>query len=419
MDYIIEGGNRLHGELTVCGSKNCALALLGASVLTDEELVLQNCPQIEDVENMLLLLRKLGKKVIRADSDVSVSGAVTSVSIDVQLAKKLRGSVLLLGSLIARCGEVVLPSTGGCAIGRRPVDIHIDGLRNMGVGVKEGEETICCGRPCGCYYRMRFPSVGATENLLCAASLARGVTILDNCAVEPEVIALERMLQSMGAKLSGVGTDCVTICGVSRLHGASFSVIPDRIVAATYLACCVAAGGDITIFGCEPAHLGAFLQKLQPFEPIIATDRIALNVNKRVSDFGHTVTAPYPYFPTDAQQILLSICALSDGGRSFITEKLFENRLAHNCEQLKLMGARIRVEGDTAVIDGGSLHGARLSACDLRGGAGLVVAALGAEGTTCISEVQHVLRGYCAFAENLESVGAKIKLKGSLERVLN
>lgn len=419
MDYIVNGGNRLCGELAVCGSKNCALALLGASVLTDDELVLRNCPQIEDVENMLLLLCRLGKKVSRDDNCVSVSGAVTTPRISAELAKKLRGSVLLLGGLIARCREAYLPATGGCAIGRRPVDIHIDGLRNMGIEVEEGEETSCFGRPRGCCYKMRFPSVGATENLLCAASLASGVTILDNCAVEPEVVALEMMLQSMGAKMFGVGTDCVTIYGVSKLHGTSFSVIPDRIVAATYLACCVAAGGNVLISDCEPKHLEAFLHKLRPFEPIVTKDAIALNVSRPVFDFGHTVTAPYPCYPTDAQQILLSLCALANGGRSFITEKLFENRLTHNCEQLKLMGARICVDGDTAVVDGCRLHGARLAACDLRGGAGLVVAALGAEGTSHISGAQHVLRGYCDFAENLEKLGAQIKLDRCTESVLN
>ncbi len=411
MDYIVEGGKRLRGSLQVCGAKNCALALLGASVLTDDEVVLTNCPQIEDVDNMLSLLNALGKKVVRDGTVVSVSGCVTSCRVPAELSKLLRGSVLVLGSLVSRFGEAIMPSTGGCSIGSRPIDIHLDGLRKMGVQVDENNVVSCYGKLHGCCYKMRFPSVGATENLLCAAVLAEGTTTLCNCALEPEVVALENMLQSMGANLRGIGTDCVTISGVPKLHGVSFSVIPDRIVASTYLACCVAAGGKIEIFDCFPGHLSAFLAKLQRFEPTVYQDAIVLEVNGKVPDFGSTVTAPYPNFPTDTQQILMSLCALSAGGRSFITEKLFENRLMHNADQLKLMGANICVENETAIIDGRPLHGANVAANDLRGGAGLVVAALGAEGVTQVSGAQHVLRGYCDFAENLRSVGAEIVLR--------
>lgn len=410
MDYIVVGGNRLHGELPVCGAKNCALALLGASILTDDALILNNCPQIEDVENMLLLLNKLGKKVKREGTVVSVCGQVYSTCVASDISSLLRGSVLVLGSLVARCGEAHLPTTGGCAIGRRPIDIHLEGLREMGVSVSENEEVVCLGKPTACNYKLRFPSVGATENLLCAATLAKGTTTLMNCATEPEVVALENALQLMGAKLNGVGESCVTVTGVSKLHGACVDVIPDRIVAATYLSCCVAAMGNLTVTECNPKHLTAFLQKLQPFKPTVGNDYVSISVNRRLNDFGRTITAPYPHFPTDMQQILTSLCAMSDGGKSFVTEKLFENRLRHNAEQLNSMGASIRIVGDTAVIEGRKLHGTQVEACDLRGGAGLVVAALGADGVTQIGGAQHILRGYCNFAENLRSVGANVRL---------
>lgn len=408
MDYIIEGGKKLYGELSVCGAKNCALALLGASVLTDDEMILRNCPRIDDVENMLLLLRSLGKSVSRTGDVVTVGGAVTSTCIPMHIARLLRGSVLVLGSLVARFGEAFLPLTGGCAIGRRPIDIHLDGLKNMGVTVEGSAEVWCYGKPQACNYEMRFPSVGATENLLCAAVLSDGATTLRNCAMEPEVVALEKALLSMGAKLQGIGTSCITIDGVTKLHGCDVTVIPDRIVAATYLACCVASGGKVAVTSCNPQHLVAFLTKLQPFAPQVFEDRIVINVNCRLKDFGETVTAPYPHFPTDLQQILMSLCALSEGGRSVITEKMFENRLQHNAKQLRLMGANVVVSENTAIIDGCPLTGANVNACDLRGGAGLVVAALGAQGITHISGIQHVLRGYCDLDKNLRSVGANI-----------
>lgn len=411
MDYVIGGGKRLQGELPVDGAKNCALAFLGATVLTDDEVAIENCPVIDDVENMLKLLAFLGKSVRREGTLVTVSGAATCSCVPQECAKLLRGSGLVLGSLVAKNGQAVLPSTGGCAIGSRPIDIHLDGLRALGVDVKHRNDVVCTRKPLGGTFSLRFPSVGATENLLCASSLAKSVVTLRNCALEPEVVALERALVQMGAKISGIGKKIVTICGVRKLHGARLVVIPDRIVAATYLACGVATKGSVLVSKCNPAHLSAFCEKLSCFDLTVFSDAISINASKMPSGYGHTVTGPYPAFPTDMQQILTSLCALSDGGRSVVVEKVFENRLKHNAMQLNAMGANVRVSGDRAVIEGAKLHGAHVVAGDLRGGAGLVVAALGADGKTTIGSVEHVLRGYCNLAERLASVGADISVE--------
>ncbi len=409
MDYIIDGKKPLFGELQIYGAKNCALALLGATVLTSEEVTLKNCPQIADVENMLLLLQTLGKKVVRQDEVVSVSGNV-STAVPKEKAKLLRGSGLVLGGLVAAYGQAFLPSIGGCAIGARPIDIHLEGLEAMGVSVEQNQlGTKCFGKPKGCFFRLRFPSVGATENLLCAASLAGGTTLLANCALEPEVVALEQMLVQMGARISGVGTSRMEICGVSKLHGTEFTVIPDRIVACTYLACVASAGGCVSLTNCNPQHFQAFLHRLKkPFEVKTFSDAVTLCANGRPKNYGETTTAPYPKFPTDCQQLLLSLCAQSDGGISYITENLFENRLAHNAEQLNKMGGNVELVGNKAKIVGKNLLGGEVIARDLRGGAGLVVAALGAEGKTVVHEIEHVFRGYRNFAEELRLVGASI-----------
>lgn len=409
MDYIVNGG-KICGELSVYGAKNCALALLGATLLTDERVTLNNCPQITDIENMLKLLSALGKNVCRVGEMVSVEGEITTTEIPQNLAKLLRGSGLVLGSAVAKYNKVFLPATGGCAIGSRPIDIHLEGLRKMQVNVTENEGGVTCvGAPKGCYFSLRFASVGATENLLCAATLAKGKTTLVNCALEPEVVALAQMLCKMGAKIDGVGTSVLTICGVEKLHGTEFDVIPDRIVASTYLACVAAAGGKLTVTDCVPQHISAFLEVLQPrYSVRVYRNAVTLAACKVPKDFGSIVTAPYPAFPTDVQQIVLSLCAASNGGISYITEKLFENRLVHNATELNKMGAEVTVQDNVAKIVGKKLHGAEVFAGDLRGGAGLVVAALAADGQTIIKRAEHVARGYSNLAENLQKVGVDI-----------
>lgn len=413
MDYIIEGGKPLYGEINVYGAKNCALTLLGASVLTDDEIVLSNCPDIVDVDNMVKILRHLGKKIVRSNDMLAISGGLSATEVDRDLATLLRGSALILGSVLARYHKITLPLPGGCAIGARPMDIHIDGLRAMGVHVNCTErELVCVGTPVSTTYKLRFASVGATENLLCACVFNNGRSVLQNCAIEPEVVALEHMLAKMGAKIYGIGTPQIVIDGVSSLHGAAFTVIPDRIVAATYLSAIVAAGGDVTIQSCNPAHLCAFTNILQSrFEIRIYESAIRLIAHNQPKDYGHIVTAPYPLFPTDMQSLLLSLAAFSDGGVSVIEEMLFESRLSRNVSELTKMGANVDCDGRVAKIVGSKLHGAEVIASDLRGGAGLVVAALNASGRSIVSGVEHINRGYVNLAANFKTLGAEITLR--------
>ncbi len=411
MDYIVSGGNKLYGELPVYGAKNCALALLGATVLTDEEIVLTNCPQIVDVENMLKLLQTLGKNVWRVGDVVGVSGALNTTIVATPLASLIRGSVLLMGGVLAKYGQIQLPLPGGCAIGSRPIDIHLDGLRKMGVNVcEQSAQVICNGKPNCATYKLRFPSVGATQNLICASVLSSGKTVLKNCAIEPEIVALERLLSNMGAKIGGVGCSTVTIDGVSSLHTATANVIPDRIVTATYLAGVVCAGGKLTVTNCNPHNLRSFLTLVSAnFPTKVYKHEIEVTVDKKASSYGVVQTAPYPHFPTDMQSLLLSMACFA-GGKTTIVENLFENRLTHNANQLNKMGAKIVVDGRVATVNGSSLAGAEVFAHDLRGGAGLVVASLGAWGQTRVCDVEHIHRGYTNLAQNLNCVGGKIRL---------
>ena len=316
-----------------------------------------------------------------------------------------------MGGVLARCGQIQLPLPGGCAIGSRPIDIHLDGLRKMGVDICEQDtHVVCNGKPKCATYKLRFPSVGATQNLICASVLSRGKTVLKNCAIEPEIVALERLLVRMGAKISGVGCSTVTIDGVSSLHTAMVNVIPDRIVTATYLASVVCAGGKLTLTNCNPRQLRSFLNLLSSnFSTKVYKHEIEIVVDKKASSYGVVQTAPYPHFPTDMQSLLLSMACFASG-QTTIVENLFENRLTHNANELNKMGAKIVVDGRVATINGSSLVGGQVIAHDLRGGAGLVVASLGAQGQTRVCDVEHIHRGYTNWAQNLNSVGAKINI---------
>lgn len=410
MDYIINGGNSLSGEISVYGAKNCALPLLGASVLTEEDVVLHNCPYIVDVINMINLLKSMGKKIDWHGNTIVVSGGLTTTQAPTCYATLLRGSALILGSTVAKYNEIDLPLPGGCAIGSRPIDIHLAGLRAMGVMVNCGENKVnCFGRPQGVAYHMRFASVGATENLLCASVLADGETVLTNVATEPEVVALEQMLVKMGACIEGVGGTELTIKGVERLHGVEFTIIPDRIVAATYLAAVVAAKGRITVTNCCAEHLRVLLNKLETrFEVREYVDAVTINVERQPVGYGRITTAPYPFFPTDMQSLVMSMGAFSDGGKTTIVENLFENRLQNNADELNKMGARIIVSDNKATLIGSNLSGATVKARDLRGGAGLVIAGLNAQGVTIVEDVEHINRGYLDLAGSLIELGADI-----------
>lgn len=410
MDYIMTGGKRLYGEISVYGAKNCVLPMLGASVLTDDEIVLRNCPNIVDVQNMIKLLRALGKKVVWQDDAIIVKGALTSTSAPQSIAKLLRGSALVLGSALARYGEIDLPLPGGCAIGKRPMDIHLAGLEKMGVRVNCVDNALCCrGYPVGADYSLRFPSVGATENLLCSAVLSKGETTLSNCATEPEVSALARLLSAMGGRIEGIGTPELTIKGVKTLHGAEFTVIPDRIVTATYLSAVMSAGGKVSVTNCNPQHLRAFLNLICTRARVEEySDAITVERDVMPSGYGSVTTAPYPFFPTDMQSLVLALASCSDGEVTVIRENLFENRLTNISGELAKMGADIRVNDNVALVKGRKLFGAEVTAYDLRGGASLVVAGLNAEGQTIVRNIENVCRGYLDLGGSLRLLGADI-----------
>lgn len=410
MKYIVNGGKRLFGSLPVYGSKNCALAFLAASVLTDEDVVIVNCPKIVDVEVMCKILSAMGKKIIVQGSVLCVSGRVSTFVVPPDLCGKLRGSSILLGGLIARYQKARLSLPGGCAIGSRPMDIHLAGLRKMGITcATDNGKLDCFGSPKGTNFELRFASVGATENLLMAAVMANGSIVLTNCATEPEVEALEVALCKMGANINGIGTGSLSVCGVPNLHGAILEVIPDRIVAATYLSAAAAVGGELRVQGCVPSHLTSFVDLLKErFDVTVGRNEIKIVADRSPSDYGEIRTAPYPMFPTDMQSLVLTLAACSDGGETQITENLFENRLQHNAVELGKMGADISVCGNKAVVLGKKLYGANVCAGDLRGGAALVVAGLAASGQTIIDCAEHVARGYYNFAECLHSVGADV-----------
>ncbi len=410
MDYIIEGGRRLSGEIAVCGAKNCALPLLGASVLTDEQIVLHNCPAIVDVFNMLELLKAMGKSVFWQGDTVTVSGKLSTTTAPQHLARLLRGSALILGGTLAAYGSVNLPLPGGCAIGARPMDIHLKGLESMGAEISCYDNALHCnGVLHSAEYEMRFASVGATENLLCAAVLAKGTTVLSNCATEPEIEALERMLVKMGAKIEGIGTPDVSVTSVKKLHGVEFDIIPDRIVAATYLSAAVAAGGQITVTNCNTNHLHAFLNVLRPhFNVVQYADAVTVTCERQPLGYGRICTAPYPFFPTDMQSLLLAMASFSNGGQTVVQENLFENRLEHIASELVKLGGNITVKGNSATVTGSKLTASNVVARDLRGGAALAVAGLNADGKTVVHGAENICRGYMDLDICLNVLGAKI-----------
>lgn len=413
MDYIINGGQSLNGEISVYGAKNCALPLLGACVLTDNEVVLHNCPKITDVENMARLLQSMGKRVSWDGDTITVEGRLSSTRAPQSLAKLLRGSALILGSTLAKYGEIDLPLPGGCAIGKRPMDIHLAGLERMGAQIECVDKMLICRGTLHCTeYEMRFPSVGATENLLCAAALTNGKTVLSNCATEPEVEALERMLVSMGCGIEGVGTPNLIVRGVKKLSGTEFTVIPDRIVVATYLSAAIASYGKVTVTNCQPKHLRAFLNMLQSRVAVTEySDAVTIACNRQPTGYGRVTTAPYPFFPTDMQSLVLAMSAFSNGGSTVIRENLFESRLEHIAWELTRMGGNILVENNVARVVGSRLTEAEVTARDLRGGAALVIAGLNADGQTTVHGVENISRGYLNLAENLSQLGAEIVLR--------
>jgi UDP-N-acetylglucosamine 1-carboxyvinyltransferase len=409
----VQGGRRLVGEIPISGAKNSALPLLASALLSEDECVLENVPRLRDVSTTLTLLRHLGASA-QADGAGTVSvtaRALSATDAPYELVKTMRASILVLGPLVARCGEARVSLPGGCAIGARPVNLHLLGLERMGaeVMIEHGYIRVKAGKLRGARVALDLPSVTGTENLLMAATLAEGTTTIEHAAREPEIVDLANALIARGAKIQGAGTDVITVEGVSSLRGGRYRVMPDRIETGTYLAAAAITGGDVFLRGGVGAHLEAVLAKLREAGVEIRAEADGLRVARpgplRSVD---VTTAPYPGFPTDMQAQMMALLSVANGA-SVLTETVFENRMTHVAE-LQRMGASIRVEGNHAVVRGvPRLSAAPVMASDLRASACLVVAGLAAEGETVISRVYHLDRGYERMEEKLTRVGAVIR----------
>ncbi|MDH5264234.1 MAG: UDP-N-acetylglucosamine 1-carboxyvinyltransferase [Betaproteobacteria bacterium] len=408
----IQGGVPLSGEIRVSGAKNAALPILAAGLLADAPMRVANLPRLKDVETMLALLERMGVRVSREDGGASLdAGRITDPFAPYELVKTMRAAILALGPLVARFGEARVSLPGGCAIGERPVDLHIKGLEAMGarVDIESGYIHAKAARLKGARIFMDTVTVTGTENLMMAACLAEGETVLENAAREPEVVDLAQCLAAMGARIRGEGTDVIVIEGVRRLGGVDYAVMPDRIEAGTFLAAAAATRGSVTITHAPVAALDAVIEKLREAGAEISAAGRALSI--RMAGRPRSVslrTAPYPAFPTDMQAQFLALNTIASG-TALVTETIFENRFMH-VQELRRLGARIDIEGNTAVVQGVErLAGATVMATDLRASASLVIAGLVAEGETVVDRIYHLDRGYERLEEKLSRIGARIR----------
>jgi UDP-N-acetylglucosamine 1-carboxyvinyltransferase len=411
--YIINGGEKLYGKVDIQSAKNTVLPLLAASVLTDEPVKIRGVPAINDVENMLHILDEVGCKIKR-HKEVAIidSSNAASHEISTRLTKELRSSVFMLGSILTRFHRAKISYPGGCDIGLRPIDLHLSGLKRLGVKIVERDGYIHCeaDKLQGAEILLDFPSVGATENIILAAVKAEGETVIRNAAKEPEIVDLQNFLNAMGAKIRGAGGSTIAIEGVKRLQGVEYVPIGDRIEAGTYLIAAASCGGEIETKGVSAENIAALLHKLREngCKIHIKNDRISLTSSGRLKAVNLVETMPFPGFPTDLQAQYSALCCTAIG-TTLVVENLFETRYRYAAE-LKRMGADITVRGRVAFIRGvDRLHGAFLTAGDLRGGAALVVAALKAEGESTVSNLYHIDRGYAYFEDKLKGLGAKIR----------
>lgn len=410
---VIDGPAELGGEISIQGAKNSTLPLLAAAVICKGQTVLHNCPRISDVKTAVRILEHLGCRCRWEDSDLVVDNAMTCCEIPQDLMEGMRSSIVFLGAIVSRCGQADLCFPGGCELGPRPIDLHISSLKKLGVEIEESGGCLHCRAPNGIvgnYISLSFPSVGATENVMLAAVCSKGTTIIANAAREPEIGDLAAYLNRCGGRIYGAGEGCIIIDGVKELYGCEHRVMPDRIVAVTYMASAAVTGGNITLKDVDNAHI---LPMLSPFEESGCEVRQlggALNIMapRRLNAVKHIRTMPYPGFPTDAQPVVMSMAAVGRGTSVFV-ENIFENRYKHAGE-LQRMGAKIKVEGKVAVVEGvETLSGAPVTAYDLRGGAALVVAGLAARGKTTVSDAGFIARGYEDIAGGLASLGARIR----------
>ena len=408
--YGMEKSPPLRGEVRVQRSKNAVLPMMACAVLTREELELADVPRLTDVDGMAALLGGIGVQVSRARGGMRLCGEnLDGCRAEGIYAERMRASVLLLGPLLVRLGRARLSFPGGCAIGSRPIDLHLKGLSAMGArfALQEGCVEARTDGLHGAVIYLDVPSVGATENLLMAATLAKGVTVIDNAAKEPEIADLARLLRRMGAKISGIGQSRLTVEGVPALHGARFTPMPDRIEAGTLMLCAAATRGDVLLRGAQAGTLGAVIAKMRECGAQVTAESAGLRVRAGRLQGVDVETLAYPGFPTDLQAPMMALLCRAEGS-SILTEHIFENRFLQ-VPQLRKMGASIAVRGRSAVVRGvESLHGARVSATDLRAGAALVLAGLTAEGHTTVTEIAHIERGYVDLAGALRALGAPI-----------
>lgn len=412
--YVIKGGNPLVGEVDIAGAKNAALPILAAAIMTDETVLIENLPDVKDINVLLEAIAEIGARVERVNkSTVKINGStIGNISVDYEYIKKIRASYYLLGALLGKYKHAEVPLPGGCNIGSRPIDQHLKGFRALGanVDILHGAIVAKAENLKGNHIYLDMVSVGATINVMMAASMAPGRTIIENAAREPHVVDVANFLNRMGANIKGAGTDVIRIKGVEKLHKTEYSIIPDQIEAGTFMFAAAATGGDILVKNVIPKHLEATTAKIREIgcEVEEFDDAVRVRaVNKKLRR-THVKTLPYPGYPTDMQPQIAVTLAIAQG-TSIVTESIFENRFKY-ADELARMGACIKVEGNTAIIDGvEKLTGARVSAPDLRAGAALVIAGLSAEGITVVDDIVYIQRGYENFEEKLRSLGAQIE----------
>jgi len=414
---LITGGNRLHGEVTISGAKNAALPILCASLLAETPLHLSSVAALKDIDTTIKLLDTMGVKISRNGDKVTLDASeVASFEATYEMVKTMRASILVLGPLLARFGTARVSLPGGCAIGSRPVDLHIKGLQAMGAAIHITHGYIQAStlhlpnrRLQGARYYMDLVTVTGTENLMMAAALAEGTTVLENAAKEPEVIDLAEMLVKMGAKITGAGTDVITIVGVEKLNGTSHNVVCDRIEAGTYMVAAAMAGGEVKLLNARADLLDAVIEKLREAGAEVSSDADTITVKSDgILKAVNIRTAPHPAFPTDMQAQFMALNTIAEGVAK-VTETIFENRFMH-VQEMQRMGADISIDGNTALVKGvASLDGATVMATDLRASASLVLAGLVARGDTVIERIYHLDRGYENLEEKLNALGANVK----------
>ncbi|WP_124065856.1 UDP-N-acetylglucosamine 1-carboxyvinyltransferase [Clostridium sp. E02] len=411
--YIMKGGNPLVGEVTIGGAKNAALGILAASIMTDEDVRIDNLPDVRDINVLLEAIEEIGAKVDRIDRHTVCinGGSIGEVSVDDEYIRKIRASYYFIGAMLGKYKSAQVPLPGGCNIGSRPIDQHLKGFRALGadVRIERGAVIAHAIDLVASHIYLDVVSVGATINIMMAATLAEGQTILENVAKEPHVVDVANFLNSMGASIKGAGTDTIRIKGVSKLHGTEYSIIPDQIEAGTFMCAAAITRGDVMVKNVIPKHLEAITAKLLEIGCEVAefddAVRVVGKMNQKHTDIK---TLPYPGFPTDMQP-QMAVCLVLAGGTSVVTESIFENRFRY-VDELSRMGANMKVEGNVAVIDGVTgLSGASVSAPDLRAGAALVIAGLASDGYTVVDEIGYIQRGYECFDEKLKGLGAVIE----------